>query len=197
LHVSRNSLREALRVLEHAGVLDIRTGSGTYVTSEGGSNASLARAQAAAAGEHSPLDLIVARLAIEPVCAEHAALSHHPSDLAEIEALVDDHARRAEDGQDIAGVDLAFHLAVAAASRNGALLALERTLIDWIREQSSSGPKVPGRRGNCAAAEFVEHHRQVLEAIKRGDARRAHQLMAMHMSAVETNLLAELDSDGA
>ena len=34
LQVSRGSLREALRVLEHAGVLDIRTGSGTYVATE-------------------------------------------------------------------------------------------------------------------------------------------------------------------
>ena len=34
LGVSRSSVREAIRVLEHAGVLDVRTGSGTYVTRE-------------------------------------------------------------------------------------------------------------------------------------------------------------------
>ncbi|MEV7892187.1 GntR family transcriptional regulator [Streptomyces sp. NPDC002817] len=33
--VSRCSVPEALRVLEHAGVLGIRTGSGTYVATEG------------------------------------------------------------------------------------------------------------------------------------------------------------------
>lgn len=193
LHVSRNSLREALRVLEHAGVLDIRTGSGTYVTSDGGSNANLMRAQAAAAGEHSPLDLIVARLAIEPVCAEHAALSHHPSDLAGIEAIVADHTRRAQDEQDVADLGVAFHLAVAAASHNAAVLALERMILDWTRQETSSKPKSEDRSGGCAAPEFLEHHRQVLEAIKRRDARRAHQLMAMHMSAIETGILRDLE----
>lgn len=195
LHVSRNSLREALRVLEHAGVLDIRTGSGTYVTSDGGSDTILVRAQAAAAGEHSPLDLIVARLAIEPVCAEHAALSHHSSDLADIEATVEDHAKRVQDGRELEGADLDFHLAVASASRNGALLALARTLLSWTREQTWNDSKSPGLAASCAAPDFVEHHRQVLEAIRQGNSRRAHQLMAMHMSAVETNLLTKLSPD--
>jgi GntR family transcriptional regulator, transcriptional repressor for pyruvate dehydrogenase complex len=193
LQVSRNSLREALRVLEHAGVLDIRTGSGTYVATEGGSSATFLRAQAAAIGEHSPLDLIVARAAIEPVCAEHAALSHHPSDLAVLQQSVDEQARLTREGADVAEADLAFHLAVAAASRNGVLLALERTLIDWMHEQTWSELKHRSRSREHAAEEYLEHHRQVLQAIKQRDSRRAHQLMSMHMSAVETAMLAELD----
>jgi GntR family transcriptional repressor for pyruvate dehydrogenase complex len=196
LQVSRNSLREALRVLEHAGVLDIRTGSGTYVATEGGSSATFLRAQAAAIGEHSPLDLIVARAAIEPVCAEHAALSHHPSDLAILHQSVDEQARLTRNGQDVAEVDLAFHLAVAAASRNGVLLALERTLIDWMHEQTWSELKHRSRSRDHAAEEYLEHHRQVLQAIGQRDSRRAHQLMSMHMSAVETSLLAELEQRG-
>ncbi|MFF6804035.1 GntR family transcriptional regulator [Streptomyces sp. NPDC012616] len=48
LQVSRGSPREALRVLDHGGVLDIRTGSGTYVATRGGSSVTFLRAQAAA-----------------------------------------------------------------------------------------------------------------------------------------------------
>lgn len=196
LQVSRNSLREALRVLEHAGVLDVRTGSGTYVASEGGSSATFLRAQAAAIGEHSPLDLIVARTAIEPVCAENAARSHHPSDLAELEQSVEEQARMTREGEDVAEPDLAFHLAVAKASRNSVLLALETTLIDLMHEQTWSELKHRSRSREHAAEEYLEHHRQVLLAIKQRDSRRAYQLMAMHMSAVETALLAELEHRG-
>jgi GntR family transcriptional repressor for pyruvate dehydrogenase complex len=45
-------------------------------------------------------------------------------------------------------------------------------------------------------AEYLEHHRLVLQAIGQRDTRRAHQLMAMPMSAVETALVAELEHRG-
>jgi GntR family transcriptional repressor for pyruvate dehydrogenase complex len=192
LQVSRGSLREALRVLEHAGVLDIRTGSGTYVSSEGGSNATLLRAQAAAIGEHSPLDLIIARTAIEPACAEQAALSHHPADLAALEEAYEEQARATDADEDVTEADLAFHLALAAASRNGVLLALESTLIDLMHEQTWSELHCRSRSREHAATQYLEHHRLVLQAVAARDARRARQVMAMHMSAVETVLLSEL-----
>lgn len=196
LQVSRGSLREALRVLEHAGVLDVRTGSGTYVATEGGSSATFLRAQAAAIGEHSPLDLMVARTAIEPVCAEQAALSHHPGDLAALEEALEEQERATEAGEDVSEADLAFHLAVAAASRNSVLLALQRMLIDLMHEQTWSELKHRSRSREHAAEEYLEHHRSVLQAIEQRDTRRAHQLMAMHMSVVESALLAELERQG-
>ena len=36
--VSRGSLREAVRVLAHLGIVDVRVGDGTYVTDLGGAN---------------------------------------------------------------------------------------------------------------------------------------------------------------
>src|SRR5688572_31643065 len=75
--VSRSSLREAIRVLEHAGVLDVRTGSGTYVSEAGVSKAAMLRAAAAVVGERSPLDVVTARRALEPVAAELAAIHRH------------------------------------------------------------------------------------------------------------------------
>lgn len=196
LQVSRGSLREAIRVLEHAGVLDVRTGSGTYVTEQSSSRVTLLRARAAMIGEHSPLDLIVARAAVEPACAEHAAISHHPSDLVAIEEAVAEQARLTSEGKDATEVDNAFHLAVAAASHNGVLLAQERMLIDLMHEHMWSELKHRTRGRLHAAEQYHEHHEHVLNAIKQRDSRRASQMMAMHMSAIETALLAELEQAG-
>jgi GntR family transcriptional repressor for pyruvate dehydrogenase complex len=195
LQVSRGTLREAIRVLEHAGVLDVRTGSGTYVTHASGTSTTLLRAQAAVIGEHSPLDLIVARAAIEPVCAEHAATAHHPGDLQAIEETVAEQERLTRAGEDGTEADNAFHLAVAAASHNGVLMAQERLLIDLMQEQTWSRLKHRSRSRADAAEQYLEHHRLILRAIKQGDSRRAHQMMAMHMSAIESGLLSELDDD--
>jgi GntR family transcriptional regulator, transcriptional repressor for pyruvate dehydrogenase complex len=196
--VSRGSVREAIRVLEHAGVLDVRVGSGTYVMHDGGSDAVALRAHAAVIGEHSPLDLIIARTAIEPVCAEHAAMSHTPSDLHAIEATLEEQARATAAGEDPSAADAAFHLAVATASHNPVLLSMERTLFELMHEHTWSELKHRSRSRRNAAEDYLEHHRHVARAIGQRDSRRAHQMMAMHMSAIETALLAEIDAaDGA
>ena len=68
LGVSRASVREAIRVLEHAGVLDVRMGSGTFVVEDGPSPKSVLRTRAALIGEHSPLDISHARLCARAGC---------------------------------------------------------------------------------------------------------------------------------
>lgn len=194
LGVSRGSLREALRVLEHAGVVEARPGSGTYVTYEGGSTETSMRAQAAMSGEHSPLDLIVARAALEPVCAEQAARSRTESDLALIRRHVEDQQRFSDAGMAVeaADADAQFHLMVAAASHNGVLAHLSRTLIELLREDTWT--RLKDRSRATWGAQFLEHHRQILHAIEVGDPRRANQLMLMHITAIETSFLAGLEN---
>lgn len=196
LAVSRGSLREAIRVLEHAGVLDVRVGSGTYVTDTGLSQTAMLRARATAVGEHSPLDLIVARAAIEPVCAEHAATAHRPTDFEHMQAAFDKQAAITRRGDDPAEADLAFHLAVATASHNGVLLTLEQKLIQIMHEHMWSDLKHRSRSRADAAEHYLEHHQLVLQAIKNRNPRRAHQYMSMHMSAVESGLVSELEHPG-
>jgi GntR family transcriptional repressor for pyruvate dehydrogenase complex len=191
LQVSRGSLREALRVLQHAGILESRPGSGTYVA-DGGSRAALLRAQAVSVGQHSPLDLIVARAAVEPVCAESAAVAHHGGDLAAIRAALDEQTTRTESGDDPTRADHDFHIAIAAASHNGVLLAIEHTFINLMQERLWL--ELKGRSRAHSSADYLEHHRLIYRAIEQRDARRAGQMMAMHISAIETGLIAELDS---
>ena len=76
------SVREAIRVLEHAGILDVRTGSGTYVDDDGVSKTSALRAHAAALGDLSPLDVMIARRALEPLCARLAAMHRSSMDVS-------------------------------------------------------------------------------------------------------------------
>jgi GntR family transcriptional repressor for pyruvate dehydrogenase complex len=190
--VSRSSLREAIRVLEHAGVLDVRTGSGTYVSEAGVSKAAMLRAAAAVVGEQSPLDVVTARRALEPVAAELAAIHRHQRDVELLRATLHEHAELLADGQDPEAVDMSFHLAMAAASHNPVLLTLVERVVEIMREATWRELKKRARTRPGRAAHYLEQHRAILIAVERLDANGARRAMLEHLDAVEGALLAEV-----
>jgi GntR family transcriptional regulator, transcriptional repressor for pyruvate dehydrogenase complex len=189
--VSRGSVREAIRVLEHAGVLNVRVGSGTYVSEAGVSKAALLRAQAAVAGEQSPLDILVARRAIEPVCAELAATNRQASDMDALGENIREQADLSTRGEDPAEVDLSFHLAVASAAHNPVLLTLVERLIEIMREGTWHQLTRRSRGRPGGAERYLDQHRAIVVAIDTYDPQRAGQAMRQHLYAVEAGLLDE------
>lgn len=192
LGISRPSLREAIRVLEHAGVLEVRTGSGTYVTRDGVSKAALLRTRAALIGEHSPLDLVVARRAFEPVAAELAAVHRHKSDLDALRASVKEHARLDAADHDPNEHDLAFHLQIAVATRNPVFQMLAERLVEIMNQGYWQELRARQLQHTGRGREYVNQHRAILDAITKRDPVAARRAMDEHMDAVEAGLLAEV-----
>ncbi len=125
LGVSRPSVREALIALEVEGLVDVRIGSGIYVQPpvEGGAPK---RAPEAAAG---PFELLRARYVIESECAALAAKSAAPEHLdAMTEALAQMRREIGEGRAQPLDGDRLFHLRVAEATGNGALVAVVEML---------------------------------------------------------------------
>lgn len=192
LGVSRSSLREAIRVLEHAGVLDVRTGSGTYVNEGGVSNAAMLRARAAMVGEHSPLDVVATRLVVEPACAEAAAVHRHARDIDLLRSKIHEQGEIIARDDDPEEVDYSFHVAIAAATQNPVMLSLVEHLVQMMRQASWRELKHrsldrPGQPGH-----FLDEHRGILLAVERFDARGAAEAMRGHLRSVESGLLAEV-----
>jgi GntR family transcriptional repressor for pyruvate dehydrogenase complex len=191
--VSRGSVREAIRVLEHSGVVDVRTGSGTFIAESGLSNATALRAHAALVGEESPLDVMVARRAIEPVCAEYAAVNRNPTDLQLLGASLEEQRALLERGESPSEVDLRFHSQLASSSRNPVLELLFHRIADimrqgmWVRLKQRSLDH-PGKQQL-----YLDQHAAILQALERRDSASAAQAMREHLDAVESGLLAELD----
>jgi GntR family transcriptional repressor for pyruvate dehydrogenase complex len=194
LGVSRSSVREAIRVLEHAGILDVRTGSGTYVVDTGSAKVATLRAQAVLTGEHSPLDVMAARRAVEPTCAEIAAAQHHERDLALIHAAIAAQGQLIEAGADASGADLDFHLAVAGATHNPVLLLLVERLAEIMRRRPWTDLKQSSRTDGAGARRDVRQHTAVLSAIERANGGAAARAMRTHLSSVERDLIAHVIS---
>ena len=192
--VSRGSVREAIRSLEYAGILDVRTGSGTYVAEAGLSKAAVLRARAAMVGEHSPLDLVVARRALEPVCAGLAATNRSAADLDQLRGLVQAQRELLLRGEETAEVDLSFHVAVATASHNPVLLMLYDRIAEIMRQDIWLDLRRRSRALAGTPELYLHQHDGTLAAIEAGDSRAASRSVDAHMRTVEQRLIAEVDS---
>jgi len=87
LQVSRASIREALIALEIEGYVEVRVGTGVFVTREGAGFPAGSGACAGVEQEHDdigPFDLLEARMLIEPECAGMAAQQASPAQIAAI-----------------------------------------------------------------------------------------------------------------
>jgi GntR family transcriptional repressor for pyruvate dehydrogenase complex len=192
--VSRGSVREAIRSLEYAGILDVRTGSGTFVAEAGATKAAALRARAALVGEHSPLDLVVARRAIEPVCAGLAAANRSLADLRNLRKLVADQTKMLRRGEETAEVDLSFHVAIATACHNPVLAMLYDRIAEIMRQDIWLDLRRRSRALAGTPQLYLDQHKATLAAIERGDPAAATSAVEAHMHAVEERLVAEVES---
>ncbi|GAA5117087.1 FadR/GntR family transcriptional regulator [Pseudonocardia adelaidensis] len=156
LGVGRNTVREAVRALEHAGVLEPRRGDGTYVRASSDLGAALLRRARRTTAEH----VLDVRAGLERDAAAAAALHRTDADVAAITAALE--ARRAAcdqpDRATFAAADVAFHRAVVAATGNPVLIdlyaglteALQHTVTE-IDEHDDDPAAFPGHEELAAA----------------------------------------------
>jgi len=125
LGVSRPSLREALIALEVEGLLDVRVGSGIYVTPSKGRGRAFE-----INGASGPFEVIRARWMIEGECAALAAKHGTPAQLRAIKRAHAELLREARRDHNPLDADRAFHVAIAQATGNSALELVVQTLWD-------------------------------------------------------------------
>jgi DNA-binding FadR family transcriptional regulator len=175
LGVSRPSLREALIALEMETLLDVRVGSGIYVTQPG-----KARRSAELAGASGPFEVVRARRLIEGECAALAARVATPAQLRgvrEAHAAVVEESKRDHNPLE---ADRMFHMRVAEAGGNSALVLVVQTLWD-----QRMGPMYRTLERKLEypmmAADTIREHKAIVAAIARHDARGARRAMHLHM----------------
>ena len=129
LGVGRNTVREAVRALAHAGLLEVRQGDGTYVRATSEVSGAMRRLCGAELRY-----VLQVRRALEVEGARLAAANRTKGDLTELRSLLTrrDDCLRDGDTDEFARADAAFHLATVRASHNDILTELYRGLIEAI-----------------------------------------------------------------
>lgn len=161
---SRNTVREAVQSLVHAGLLERRQGSGTYVLAASELAGAVSR-RVAGAHQHHVLEV---RRALEVGAARLAAERRTDEDIALMRDLL---ARRnaaaaRNDLAEVAAKDVALHRAIGQAAHNPVLNDLYEHFLDAVFDNILHST-MAGR------GQDPNEHVDLIEAISAGDAERA------------------------
>lgn len=176
LGVGRSTIREAVRVLAHSGLLEVRQGDGTYVRATPAEVESLGERLR----EARVADLHEARQVLEVQTARLAARRRSESDLAALAAALQ---RRAEavtrnDVTETLDADLALHRAIARASGNSVLADLYEELARRLRPSLDAVAAMAG-----ISVDRHRLHAELVAAIVRRDEQEAERLATSLLEA--------------
>jgi GntR family transcriptional repressor for pyruvate dehydrogenase complex len=179
--VTPPTIRESLRRLEALGFLDFRHGSGVYLR-EPLERVIVSNPYSGQLDRDVILDLIDARLLIEPHLAILATARGGKGAIDEIERILD-RADLAIQGEDVVLSDLAlgFHRAIARRSGNSVLSQTLDSLLDLYAVEQMVILQVYDNRERDA-----REHRAVLEAMREGRPDLAGERMREHLTGVRS-----------
>ncbi len=178
LEVGRSTVREAVRALVHAGLLETRQGSGTYV-----------RSLTPGADWEPRLRRAAVLEAYEVQAARLAAGRRTEADIAALRScLAERDSARAQDARFVEA-DLAFHRAVVAAAHNPLLSEMFDSFAAVLREALTAIRSDQAVRGPDADAA----HARLAAAIEAGDAAAAVQATHDHLDPTAANLRSLID----
>lgn len=181
--VSRPSLREALRALAMLNVVEIRQGSGTFVTSLRPEVMVEHFDFVFALDDATFAELLEARQMIEPALAS-AAASHASSDeLERLRACVARAASHSDDPNAFLEADLELHEIIAAAAHNQIIARFMSSLTRLGMASRRRTVALPGVR-----TQSVKDHAAMVDALARRDPEAAAEIMRKHLANIRDSL---------
>jgi DNA-binding FadR family transcriptional regulator len=185
--VSRASIREAISALEMMGLLEVRSGEGTYIRQTNIDSVVAPLAWMLFIEKDTDLELYEARKILEVQAAGLAAERADDDDIAEIFAALE--VMRMDLKKQRLGeeADHQFHYAIARGTHNKILFRLMTTISDTMRKTlRSSRSKL--YEDKTSPQRLYQEHYSLYEAIKNHDAESAQRLMLDHLVGVEKQL---------
>jgi len=186
MQISRPTVREAVKELAEAGVLEVRRGQtgGIFIRSE------LVPRDLLKAGWDVRVSevagVLEARRLLEPRVAQLAAVHAGEEDFAAMQKTIDRQAELAGKPDFLRHedlflqLDLSFHLAMAKSTGNSTVVSLMRSLfrrLELARDMAMHAPTVPEWT--------IDVHNRTLEALRSSDFDRIDEVMDEHLAQLE------------
>ncbi|MET9244258.1 FCD domain-containing protein [Nonomuraea sp. NPDC003709] len=183
LGVGRSTVREALRALAGAGLVQARQGSGVFVIATDIAEDWPARLRRAAI-----TDVYEVRMMVETQAARMAARRRTEEDVATLEEALAARARAAsQDDAAFVDADIALHAAVVAAAGNPVLTDLFAEFAPTLREGLIGLVEVLGLRAHDRNPGH-DTHAELVAAVRDGDGDAAGAILQAELEQTLTHL---------
>jgi GntR family transcriptional regulator, transcriptional repressor for pyruvate dehydrogenase complex len=177
--VSRVTVREALRMLESSGLVEIRVGArgGAFVTAPTSDRVGEGLAQLLSMSVISAADVTEVRMVLEvgivPLVCERAT----EEDLADLEKICERSENALRNDDYSMDISLEFHTRVARATHNPAIVMLIESfrgpILMSLQEAKEAAPEMGGVG--------TKEHERFIEAVRARDADLATRIMREHL----------------
>lgn len=173
LGVSRPTIREAMIALELSGIIEIRTGSGIYVTKK---KPTLDSADKGV----GPFEILEIRYILESEACALAATRITDEQIAQLKEVLREmeEEEKQEDASEKA--DWKFHTIIAEAAQNSAIYSV----VNWLwelRNQSALSTAFLERIRKEGIHPSINDHRRIVEALEKRNPEKARMAMKVHI----------------
>ena len=193
LEVSRSSIREALRILEVTGQVNVKQGKGIFISDAQGKRF---REFSTWLKNHeqSIKDNFEVRLIVEPKAARRAAEQATSGDIKKMETACSQFAKSAKNGNTEEAIlcDHSFHNSLAGATKNKTLYVLMKAMTTTLADGWVSSLYTPGR-----IQQTIYEHGDIVDAIKNKDRAGAENAMTRHLVNALHDITAHLNKGKA
>lgn len=179
--VARGTVREALNRLAREGRVEIRAGSGTYVTHAPANDSMVA------IGSANPLELMDTRFAIEPHVCRLAVMHGRQTDFDKLAGLCDQMEHSVGRPAAFAEADAEFHRSLVGCTRNSLLVWIVDQVTS-VRDQEEWTLMRHLTLNDDIIREYNTQHRAILNAIRNREPERAATLMKTHLETARLSL---------
>lgn len=180
--VSRTAVREAVIALEVQGIVDVRMGSGIYVSEQPGPAANGFRLPSGP----GPIETLKARSLVESEIAAQAAQERRDGDLDRLLDALNRMRAQVDDKVAYDAADRLFHLRIAEATGNEVLTQLVQSMWDLARSDPRWEKIEHHFHTPALRAASLEDHQAIFAALLARDAQGARQAMRQHLQRVVT-----------
>jgi GntR family transcriptional regulator, transcriptional repressor for pyruvate dehydrogenase complex len=162
--VSRTSIREALKVLEVMGLLDVRRGSGTFIATTPRMPTMDPLLFLLLLEDGTRADLVDLRFIVEVGFTQLAHRRMEPATLDLLEQNVSELEAAVAAGAVTADHDLSFHRIILEATKNPFVIQIGRTVLELFRESIGRGVQAFPQRA-------IDHHKAIVATLRDGTIR--------------------------
>ena len=179
--VARASVREAYRVLQNMGLLEVTQGRGTFVAALP-MDGSGVLGQFRLADRETLAHLFEARLVLEPAIAAFAAQRASVAEAEAILATAREQERLYREGRDFTAPDLRFHELLLNAAHNPVVGRMMAAVNEFLIHSRRRTMRIPG-----AADKAISYHLLVAFAVRDRDEDQARSVMEQHVRDVASD----------